>query len=121
VQLRTAQVLIAECGVDMSIFPTVHHLASWARVCPGTNTSAGKRRSGKTRHGPRWLREALTESAKAAARTKGTYFASHYWQIRGRRGEPKAIGALRHDILVAYYHIVRDRVPFHDLGPDWLA
>ena len=47
--------------------------------------------------------------------------ASHYWQIRGRRGEPKAIGAIRHDILVAYYHIVRDRVPFRELGPDWLA
>jgi len=119
VKQRTAQVLIAECGIDMSVFPTVPHFASWARICPGNNKSAGKRRSGKTLRGPRWLREALTESAKAAARTKGTYFASHYWQIRGRRGEPKAIGALRHDILVAYYHIVRDRVPFRELGPDW--
>jgi len=121
VKQRTAQVLIAECGTDMSVFPTVAHFASWARICPGTNTSAGKHRSGKTLRGSRWLREALTEAAKAAARTKGTYLASHYWQIRGRRGEPKAIGATRHDILVAYYHIVRDRVPHRDLGPDWLA
>ena len=121
VKQRTAQVLIAECGTDMSVFPTVAHFASWARICPGTNTSAGKHRSGKTLRGSRWLREALTEAAKAAARTKGTYLASHYWQIRGRRGEPKAIGATRHDILVAYYHIVRDRVPYRDLGPDWLA
>jgi transposase len=119
VKQRTAQVLLAECGADMSVFPTVRHLASWARICPGTNQSAGKQRSGKTMRGSRWLREALTEAAKAAARTKATYLASHYWQIRGRRGEPKAIGALRHDILVAYYHIVRDRIPYRELGADW--
>jgi transposase len=119
VALRTAQVLIAECGLDMSRFPTAGHLASWAGICPGHNESAGRRRSGRTRPGPKWLTEALTESAKAAARTKGTYLAAHHWQLRGRRGEPKAIGATRHDILVAYYHIVRDRVPFRELGPDW--
>ena len=56
---------------------------------------------------------------KAAARTKGTYLAAHHAQLRGRRGEAKAIGATRHDILVAYFHIVRDRVPFRELGPDW--
>ncbi len=121
VKLRTAQVLIAECGSDMSVFPTVGHFASWAGICPGTNTSGGKRYSGKTRPGSKWLRQALSESAQAAARSKGTYLASHYWQIRGRRGTPKAIGATRHDILVAYYHIVRDRVPYRELGPDWLA
>ncbi len=121
VKLRTAQVLIAECGTDMSVFPTVGHFASWAGICPGTNSSAGKRSSGKTRPGSKWLRTALTESAKSVARSKGTYLASHHWQIRGRRGEAKAIGATRHDILVAYYHIVRDRVPYRELGPDWLA
>ena len=63
----------------------------------------------------------LSEAARAAARTKQTYLASHYWQIRGRRGEKKAIGATRHDILIAYYHIVQERVPFRELGPDWLA
>jgi transposase len=116
---RTAQVLIAECGLDMSRFPTVGHLTSWAGICPGNRESAGRRQSGRTRPGPKWLREALTESAKAAARTKGTYLAAHHAQLRGRRGEPKAIGATRHDILVAYYHIVRDQVPFRELGPDW--
>jgi transposase len=120
VALRTAQVLIAECGLDMSRFPTAGHLASWAGICPGHNESAGRRRSGRTRPGPKWLTEALTESAKAAARTKNTYFAAHFAQLRGRRGEPKAIGATRHDILIAYYYIVRDQVPFRDLGPDWL-
>jgi transposase len=62
-----------------------------------------------------------TPRARAAARSKNTYLASHYWQIRGRRGDAKAIGATRHDILIAYYHIVRERVPFRELGPDWLA
>jgi transposase len=119
VALRTAQVLIAECGLDMTRFPTVAHFASWAGICPGHHESAGRRRSGRTRPGPRWLIDALTESAKAAARTKGTYLAAHHAQLRGRRGEPKAIGATRHDILVAYYHIVRDQVPFRELGPDW--
>jgi transposase len=117
----TAEVLIAECGLDMTVFASAEHLASWAGICPGTNTSGGRRRSGRTRYGNRWLRKALTEAARAAARSKGTYLASHYWQIRGRRGDAKAIGATRHDILIAYFHIVRDRVPFRELGPDWLA
>jgi transposase len=119
VQTHAAQVLIAECGLDMGRFPTVGHFASWAGACPGHHESAGRRRSGQTRPGPRWLTDALTECAKAAARTKGTYLAAHFAQLRGRRGEPKAIGAIRHDILVAYYHIVRDQVPFRELGPDW--
>jgi transposase len=119
VQTRAAQVLIAECGLDMTLFPTVGHFASWAGACPGHHESAGRRRSGRTRPGPRWLTDVLTECARAAVRTRGTYLAAHFAQLRGRRGEPKAIGAIRHDLLVAYYHIVRDQVPFRELGPDW--
>ena len=119
VQTHAAQVLIAECGLNMTLFPTVGHFASWAGVCPGHHQSAGRRGSGRTRPGPRWLTDQLTECAKAAVRTKNTYLAAHYAQLRGRRGEAKAIGAIRHDLLVAYFHIVRDRVPYRDLGPDW--
>jgi transposase len=119
VQTHAAQVLIAECGLDMTVFPTVGHFASWAGACPGHHESAGRRKSGRTRPGPSWLKAQLTECARAAARAKGTYLAAHFAQLRGRRGEPKAIGALRHDLLVAYYHVVRDQVPYRDLGPDW--
>jgi transposase len=119
VQEHAAQVLIAECGLDMTLFPTVGHFASWAGACPGHHQSASRRGSGRTRPGPRWLTDQLTECARAAVRTKETYLAAHYAQLRGRRGEAKAVGAIRHDLLVAYFHIVRDDVPYRDLGPDW--
>jgi transposase len=119
VQAHAAQVLIAECGLDMSQFPTAGHFASWAGMCPGHHESARRRRSGRTRPGPRWLTEQLTESAKAAVRTKDTYLAAHYSQLRGRRGDAKALGAVRHDLLIAYYYIVKDQVAYRELGPDW--
>jgi len=113
--------MIAEIGVDMSVFATPAHLASWAGICPGNNASGGKARSGRTRHGPVALKTVLTEAAQAAARTKNTYLGARYHAIRGRRGTFKAVGAIRHDILIAYWHIVTADVGYQDLGVDWLA
>jgi transposase len=119
VDKRTAELLIAEIGADMSVFPTHRHLASWAGICPGQNESAGKSRSGKTRKGSKWLRAGLTEAAKAASRSKGTYLSAQYQRLRGRRGHQKATIATAHSILVAAWHILSREVPYADLGDDY--
>src|SRR5829696_8512173 len=90
------------------------------RMCPGNDESAGKRRSGKTRKGSNWFRSALTESAHAAARTKGSYLSAKYGGIRGRRGSKKAAVAVGHSIVVICYHLLERKVPYEDLGEDYL-
>ena len=121
VRQRAAEVLIAEIGVDMTAFPTPKHLASWAGVCPGNDQSAGKRRSGKTRKGSKWLRATLTESANAAARTKNSYLAAQYQRLRGRRGHAKAVTAVGHSILTAAWHMLQTGELYRDLGGDYFT
>ena len=117
---RAAEVLIAEIGTDMTVFPTDRHLASWAGICPGQNESAGKRKSAKTRKGSKWLRKTLTESARAAARTKETYLSERYRRLASRRGDKKAIVAICHEILTAAYHMLQTGELYREQGADTL-
>jgi transposase len=119
VKQRAAEVIISEIGVDMSVFATPKHLASWAKVSPGNDQSAGKRRSGKTGKGDKWLRATLNESANAAARTKDSYHAAQYQRLRGRRGHSKAITAVGHSILTAVWHMLQTGELYRDLGGDY--
>lgn len=121
VAARSSQVILSELGPDMTRFASDRHAASWAAMCSGNDESAGKRRSGKTRKGNPYLRAALIESANAAARTKNTYLRAQYEQIKRRRGHKKAIVAVAHSILIASYHILKDDVPYHELGGDYFA
>jgi transposase len=115
---RVAEGILSEIGVEMSCFPTDGHAASWAGVCPGNNESAGKRKSGKTRKGDRWLRRYLIEAAWAASRKKGSYLSALYHRLVVRRGKKKAIIAVAHRLLVIIYHMLKDQGSYRELGPD---
>jgi hypothetical protein len=95
-------------------------LASWGGLCPGNNESAGKRRSGRTTKGDRWLRGALVQAAWAASRAKGTYLASQYRRLARRRGKKKALIALAHTLLVMCYQVLKKGQPYEELGADYL-
>jgi transposase len=115
-----AAVVIAELGIDMSVFQSVSQLASWAGVCPGNNESAGKRKSTHIPKGNVYLKTALVEAGNAAARTKGTYLRDKFYRLKARRGYKRAVVAIAHKILVSIYHMFSQQVSYNDLGDLYL-
>lgn len=116
----TAATIVAETGVDMSLFHGADHLASWAGMCPGSHESAGRRRGGKTRRGNVFLKSALVTAAVAAGKARGTYYGEKYRRLCARRGKLRAAVAIGHKILVAVYHMLADGTFHQDLGADYL-
>src|SRR5262245_51141649 len=116
---RSAEQILAELGDDMRRFPTAAHAASWTGICPGNNESAGKRKSGRTRKGNRWLRATLIECARGAVRARPGYLGAQYHRIARRRGDKKAITAVGHSILVIAWHVLRNGGSYRDLGHEY--
>ncbi len=119
IDVRAAENIVAEIGVDMEVFPSAGHLASWVGMCPGQRQSAGKAQGGRTRKGNGWLRATLVQVAWAASHTKHTYLGAQYRRLAGRRGKKRALVAVGHTILVMLYHVLREATRYEELGEDY--
>jgi transposase len=116
----TACNLVAEVGVDMNPFPTARQLALWAALCPGNHESAGKRKSGRTRDGNKWLRRSLCQAAWAVTRNKDCYLSAQFKRLAARRGVKRAVMAVAHTMLIIGYHMLKTGQGYHELGGDYL-
>ncbi len=112
----SAETIISVIGTDMSRFPTDKHISKWAGLCPGNNESAGKRKSGRTTKGNVLLRSTLVICAHSAVKNKNSYFYAQFQRISAHRGKKRAYVAVAHSMLIAIYHVLKDGLPFHDLG-----
>jgi transposase len=119
INLRVAEVVVAEIGIQMDRFATEEQLASWVGLCPGNKVSAGKRLSGRTTKGNQWLRAALVEAAQGAASSKRTFLGAYYRRLCKRMGRKKALVALAHRMLIIIYHVLKDDEPFRELGEQY--
>jgi transposase len=113
---RTAEVLVAEVGTDLTRFPSAGHLAAWAGLAPGNKASGGKRQPARARKGSPWLRAALTEAAWAASHCKEGYLPAQFRRLAARRGKKRALVAVGHSILVSAYHLLTRGEDYCDLG-----
>lgn len=117
----TADVIIAETGADMTVFPTPGQLASWAGVCPGHHESAGRSKSSKTRPGDRWLKGALGAAALSIARHPGTFLHVKYQRLAKSRGKAKAVVAIEHTLLTLVWTMLTTGAYYNEPGPDYYA
>jgi len=120
VDALTAAAIVAEIGVDMTVFGTAQRLAAWAGLCPANHESAGKQKRRGTRKGNPHLKAMLVGTAISASRTKGSYLRDKFHRLRVRMGAKKAAVAVAHKILVAAFHMLQRAVAFADLGADYL-
>jgi transposase len=120
VERVTACNLVAEIGVEMNQFPTAPQLASWAALCPGNHESAGKRKSGKTREGNKWLRRSLCQAAWAVTRKKNCYLSAQFKRLAARRGVKRAVMAVAHTMLIIGYHMLKTGKGYYELGGNYL-
>lgn len=116
-----AAAIIAEIGVDMSMFRTAGHLLSWGRIVPRLDESAGKKRSRRVKKGGAWLKPVLVQCARAAARKRGSYYGAQYRRLKARIGDQKAIIAVAASMLTAIYHMLRQGSEHADLGAAYLS